>query len=260
MLEEKKEGKTVVARIIFYLIMIGTIILHYWSVSVPLIQDKYHSFRTTETAIVIQDYFRNGLSFFNYSMPLFGKPWNVMFEFPTYQALVYGVMRLFDATNIDFCARIVSIIVFYACTFLLIRFISYITNQLNAYCVGIVFLLSAYNLYWSSAVLIDFLSVLFGMLYLLCLCICLNEDKMIAFIGGIIVGIVGYMTKGTTFFPIVIFAALYILCHELQLLFSRKERITVLFREYLKNNVGAILMFFPFYNEEPIKPKKFFQI
>ena len=133
MLEGKKEGKTVVARIIFYLIMIGTIILHYWSVNVPLIQDKYHSFRTTETAIVIQDYFRNGLSFFNYSMPLFGKPWNVMFEFPTYQALVYGVMRLFDATNIDFCARIVSIIVFYACTFLLIRFISYITNQLKMF-------------------------------------------------------------------------------------------------------------------------------
>ena len=215
------------------------------NIAAPLANDLYHSFRTSETAIVIQNFFREGFSLFHSSMPVFGAPWTVMFEMPTYQAMVYMVMQIFHATNIDLFGRIVSVIIFYLSAYFVVKMTKYITNKEISYVVGILYLLSIFNIYWSRAILIDYTSVLFSVIYIYYLYVWLRNDKEkpYAYFISLLFGVAGYTTKTTSMFVVVYFVAFMIIEHEIdKIKQSRKDRSIDAIKDYLANNIKRIIL------------------
>jgi len=211
----------------------------------PTVNDTYHSFRTTETAIVVQDYFRSGFSLFHYSMPIFGKPWNLMFEFPLYQAIIYWVMRILHLKNIDLTGRVISIIIFNLSAFVLIKVVKKFADRKAAYLAGIVYLISMYNSYWSRSILIDYFSVLLGLMYILFFIKWLENDKdLINYSVALIVGTLGYMVKGTSMFAVVFLLACFIIQSEILLIKACEGTIIKKVTAYLSSNIRRIIMLF----------------
>ena len=105
-------------QMLFGMVVLVSVFLRGIHLGIPIGND-FHAFRQTQTAITIQNYFRDGWSLFHYETPVFGKPWQAMMECPIYQTAVYAVMRLFGQTDIDFWCRAVSLAVFYGSAWML---------------------------------------------------------------------------------------------------------------------------------------------
>lgn len=222
---------------------ISTLFVRLYHITAPIANEVYHSFRNTETAIVIQNYLREGLSIFDYSMPLFGEPWTLMFEFPSYQIVIYFVMKIVGISSIDTAGRLVSIFSFYLCDFVLVKFAKKLVDDRGAYVVGIAFLLSAFNLYFSRAMLIDFFSVFLALIYVACVFeLIQNEKKLLSLLVGLFFGILAYVTKATTLFPIVYFIMLVLINCEIPKIVEYEGTWYGKIGSYLKNNFSRLLL------------------
>ena len=173
---------------------------------------EIHDFRQTQTAITVQCYFNDGWSFFNYETPLFGAPWNVIFECPIYQSIVYFFMKITGMLNIDIGCRIVSIIMFMLSAVMLYRFCRLITGKLViSVVVYSLYLFLPYNIYWSRAALIDYTSVLFGLIYACGLTNWLYNEKNASYIIALFFGVLAYLQKSTSMFPVIAMLGMLIL-------------------------------------------------
>src|SRR5262245_19867530 len=70
------------------------------------------SFRETQTAITIF-YILKGGPWIDYETPIFGYPWSIPFEFPTYQLIVAALVRQ-TGISIEAAGRLVSFTFFVA--------------------------------------------------------------------------------------------------------------------------------------------------
>ena len=222
-------------------------ILRIININAPVTSDLYYNFRTSETAIVIQDFFRNGFSLLHSNIPVYGKPWTLVFEFPLYQAIIYFFMKIIHSDNIDLCGRLISIVIYYSGLAELIRIVKKMINDNAAYIVGLVYTISFFNLYWSRAILIDYLSVLLSLAYLYYFYLLIKDQISLArYFVGIGVGIAGYLTKATTMFVVVFFIMFFTIDNEIVLLKGECEaNIKCGIKNYFAKNKIRLLKFFP---------------
>ncbi len=230
-------------RISFVIISLYSLTVRLRRITAPITNDLYHSFRTSETAVVIQDFFRNGFSFLHSSMPLFGKPWCLMFEFPLYQSIVFFVMKLFHGKYIDMWGRLVSIAIFYLCSIFVVKLINKIADEKAAYLTGILYVLSIYNIYWSRAVLIDYTSVLLAVIYVYLFLDVIKKPGVVNSVLCLISGALGYLTKATTMFVAVFFLFFLIIDAELKVLTRcGGDSIFTQSLKYIKENIKRLLV------------------
>src|SRR4029077_2158710 len=78
----------------------------------PLLEEG-RSFRQTETAYPALIYHQQGINLFAPQLPVLGKPWQVPFEFPVFQALAAVLMNAGFAP--DVAVRVVAVLSFMAC-------------------------------------------------------------------------------------------------------------------------------------------------
>lgn len=229
-------------KIIFGIIVLVSVLIRVVNLDIPIGNDL-HAFRQTQTAITIQNYFKDGWSLLHYETPVFGKPWQVLMECPIYQTVVYAVMRMFGQVDIDYCCRMVSLAVFYLSAVMLKKTTELFVKGNASFYICSVYLLSAFNIYWSRAAMIDFMSVLFALVYVWGLYGWLLDGKLRKYMTGLLFGCLAYLLKATTMFPYV-----YLLTFLILTLFVKEVRQTgektmrACIRCYLHRNLKRILL------------------
>lgn len=228
-------------RIFVFLLVALSLMVRLQSLTMPL-GNGFHSFRQTQTAIVVQNYFRDGWSLLNYQVPVLGYPYSIIFECPIYQTIVYFFMLLFRQTNIDYCGRLISLLIFYLSAWMLKKMMDLIMDQKYSFYVFAVYLLLPFNIYWSTAVLIDYLSVLFALIYMYGLYGWLKTDRGYAYFISILFGSLGYLLKVTTMFPFVFFLAFLIVEYFIKQILQNQQHITLeAIILYIKNNIFKLM-------------------
>ncbi|MCM1100401.1 MAG: glycosyltransferase family 39 protein [Clostridium sp.] len=192
------------------MLIVVSFLIRFINLDIPL-ANELHNFRQTQTAITIRQYFEEGWSLFEYQVPVFGAPWTTcIFECPIYQTVIYAIMKVFHQGNIDLYGRIISIIIFYLSAWMLKKVMDLFVDAKVSLWICLLYVFLPFNIYWSRAILIDYMSVLFGLIYIWGLYHWFRDGKRAAYGIGLIFGILGYLLKVTTMFPVVFFLAFWI--------------------------------------------------
>jgi len=231
-------------KIIFIALLLISILFRTKSLAIPLVSD-HHNWRQTQTAITIQDFFNHGLSVLNYKTPVYGPPWQMPLEFPVYQITVFIFMKIFGMTNIDLGCRLVSLIYFYLSAFALLSLCKiFFQNSKIYFSIFFYYIFTPFSLMWSRAALPDLASVFFGLIYILFFIKWMTLKKIINinFLLTMISGILGYLSKSTSMFPVVAILAILIikfLYDDLHMDYSI-NLINIL--NYIKKNILFLLV------------------
>lgn len=169
-----------------------------------------HAFRQTQTAISTYWMIKEG-HYLAYQTPVLGYPWSIPFEFPMFQwvtAFVYKVTNF----GLDQCGRFISILFFYLtfiplfCMFKLLK-----CNRSSIKIFFVLFLFSPVYLYYSSAFMIESMSLFLSVAYLFFAQLFLEKfywrSKILPFCACIIFGSLGILVKVTTFVPFCLLCA-----------------------------------------------------
>jgi len=114
------------------------------------------SFRQTETAYPALIYHQQGINLLAPQLPVLGKPWQVPFEFPLFQAMGALIMDLGGAT--DWAMRISSVICCLATAFTIWGLVRHLSTRTAAGIAVVVFLASPFNIWWSRASMIEYMA------------------------------------------------------------------------------------------------------
>lgn len=230
--------------IVLVLLLLLSVLLRVHNISMPIGNDAY-AFRQTETAIVVQNYFNEGWSLFNYQMPVLGQPWIILFEFPIYQTIVYGVMKILHQTNVDLWCRIISLFTFYLSTLMLGKVVKLFLDKKAVIYVYAVYLFSPFTIMWSRAALIDFMSVLLALTYVWSFYEWILYKKNIKFVIAIISGSFAYLQKATTMFPYVFLLAFLILNYLYEEMKGNEKKITFSqIKQFIRLNLKELILLF----------------
>jgi len=166
-------------------------------------------FRESQTALDIESIVR-GDGFLNYQTPVLGPPWTIPFEFPLYQGIAAGAMRLFG-TRLEETGRAVSILFFYLCFFPLasiLRFLRFRSIQIVA-ALAILSVSPLYILY-SRGVWIESTALFLSLMYveqMIRLTIGERQWQYRHIAGATLFGCLAGLVKVTTFAPYLLLGA-----------------------------------------------------
>ncbi|MBF0464045.1 MAG: hypothetical protein HQK88_11265 [Nitrospirae bacterium] len=195
----KLKSRTVVMVCCFIVLSIAIRVVN---INSPLFEE--HDFRQTQTALTIRNFVEEGIKFFEYETPLFGPPWRVPFEFPTFQ-ISAALLNRSGIKNIDVAGRITNIFYFYiSALFLYLISTRFFKEKQQPFFILFYYLFNPYSIYWSRTCMIDYCSVAFSTGYLFFLIRWLeSREKPLSsafFYLSLIFGIFAYLTKITTVF------------------------------------------------------------
>ena len=224
------------------IVLLLSFLLRILNLHFPLGGDR-HAFRQTQVAITIQSYLHDGWSLFRYELPVFGQPWQAPMEFPIYQSVVYFVMKIFHRTNIDVCCRFVSLCIFYLSLAALKKVADLIVDRKTAYIICAVYLFAPFTIFWSRTAMIDYMAVLFALVYVWGLYSWLTQGRK-TFAVTILFGCLAYLQKATTMFPYVFFLAFLILGYFYKEIHNQYQKVTLyVIREYcMKNKIRIMIL------------------
>lgn len=225
----------------FAMAVLVSFLIRIVNLDIPIGNDM-HAFRQTQTALTVQNYLRDGWSLLHYETPVFGKPWQVLMECPLYQTVVYVVMRIFRMTDTDFACRMAGLLVFYLSAVMLKKVAGMLLQGDAPIYVCCVYLLSAFNIYWSRAAMIDYMSVLFALVYVWGLYSWLLEGSLRTYCIGLLFGCLGYLLKATTMFPYVYLLVFLILARLVKEIRQDEKGFMAGFCFYLRQNVKRMLL------------------
>src|SRR5580698_559793 len=114
------------------------------------------SFRQTETAYPALIYHEQGINLLVPQLPVLGKPWQVPFEFPLFQAMAAVIMNL--GGGIDWSMRISGVICFMATAVAVWGLVRHLSTRTAACIALIVFLASPFDVFWSRASMIEYMA------------------------------------------------------------------------------------------------------
>lgn len=230
-------------KIVFGMVVFVSLFVRMIQLDLPIGNDM-HAFRQTQTAITIQNYFRDGWSLLHYQTPMFGEPWQVLMECPIYQTVVYLFMRLLRLSNIDFGCRVVSILTFYFSAVMLKKVAGMFVKENASVFICCVYLLSAFNIYWSRAAMIDFMSVLFALTYVWGLYGWLLDGQRRKYCIGLVFGCLGYLLKATTMFPYVYLLIFFIVSLLMKEIRQNDGKMSICICRFLQKNRKRMLLLF----------------
>ncbi len=193
--------------VFFCLLIVICVNLHFSSVGFSAALMDNHAFRQTQTAISAYYFLKEGFTL-NYITPVFGAPWSIPLEFPTYQLIVATFSSL-TTISLEAAGRLVSIMFFYLTLIYLYKILLlYFDKTLSV--IPIIFLLVCPQyIYWSRTVMIESTALF--------LCVShfyyfLKLSKVISawdLFFCILFGTLGSMTKITTYIVVMTPAGIY---------------------------------------------------
>ena len=165
-----------------------------------------HNFRQAQTAFSVFTIAQGG-PWFLYEIPVFGPPWQLPFEFPTYQLLAAGWHKLTGLDLLTAC-RMVSLLMFALCFWPIAKIFDHLqiprTHQL--FMMGLL-LFSPLYLGFANAVLIESTALCLALGYLALSLRCLKRPHFGWLLATSTLGCVAAMTKVTTLFPFAVTVA-----------------------------------------------------
>ena len=150
-----REGGVVVA-----LLLVG-LLVRLPSLNGPLLAISV--FRQTETAYPALIYHQQGINLLAPQLPVLGRPWQVPFEFPLFQAMGAVIMDL--GGGIDWSMRISSVICFMATAVAVWGLVRHLSTRTAAALALLVFLASPFDVFWSRASMIEYMATAFSVAY-----------------------------------------------------------------------------------------------
>jgi hypothetical protein len=157
-----------------------------------------HGFRQTQTAISAYYLLKEGFTI-NYITPVFGAPWSVPMEFPTYQLIVAALVKITDMP-LDQAGRAVSLAFHYLCLiplYYLLRFLN--LRRMHVIVVLTFFLASPLYAFWSRTFMIESTALFFSLMSVFFLLRALEGRGVWSVVGGMFSGSMAALTKSTTF-------------------------------------------------------------
>jgi hypothetical protein len=180
-----------------------------------------HSFRQTQTAITSYWIIR-GAPWLAYPTPVLGAPWSIPFEFPVYQLLVAGLVKL-TGLPLAPAGRMLSYL-FVVLTILPAGMLAraYGVGKKEVLVFAILMLASPIYLFWGTAFLMETLVVFFCFVFLAGVEHVARTTSQTVVLGVATCGTIGALGKITTFFPF-FFLAGSILLYHLVIRFQRRQ-------------------------------------
>jgi glycosyltransferase involved in cell wall biosynthesis len=157
-----------------------------------------HGFRQTQTAISAYYLLKEGFTI-NYITPVFGAPWSVPMEFPTYQFIVATLVKITDIP-LDQAGRVISLLFHYLCLvplYFLLRFMN--LKKMHVAVALAFFISSPLYAFWSRTFMIESIALFFSLMSILFLVRAINEWSVWNVTGGVLCGSMAALTKITTF-------------------------------------------------------------
>lgn len=145
------------------IVTVGTLLrLPHFIIPIWAERTDFHPFRQTQTLTMVREIMRNGVDFSSV-LPVFGPPWVLPMEFPTYQNLA-ALIGL--ALGIDEVAasRLTTLVAFQASAVILVVLTRRLAGRTAALAALIVWEFTQLLWSWSVAPTIEFLAVLFALL------------------------------------------------------------------------------------------------
>jgi hypothetical protein len=183
-----------------------------------------HEFRQTQTALSVWEMRAHGISLLHPKLPLFGPPWECPFEYPVFQLIAAAVDSIAPWKNLDMSIRLTNLVFSYltAVALYLLTRLLFRKGEVALFATT-VFLFSTYNLFWSRASMIEGAATFFALAYLVSLLLWTHKPGWLLFSLCLIFGILGALTKITTF-VIPIFICCVLTGLEVARLLRRKFR------------------------------------
>jgi len=159
----------------------------------------HQHFRQTQTAITVWRFQVDGLAPLAYQTPLFGPPWRVPLEFPTFQITAYFVTQMLGL-DLDVGCRVTALLYFYFSALLLwLLCRAAFQGPQVAWCAVLFYLWSPFNVLWSRNCMIDFASAAWALAYALLVRTWLaRPGRAWPAVGAVVCGSLAYLTKVTT--------------------------------------------------------------
>ena len=155
-----------------------------------------HDFRQTQTAITVQAYLDRGASLWAYETPVFGPPWRVPFELPTFQLSALPLARL--GVPLDAACRLTALAWFYASAALLFAVAARACGRRVALLSLAAYVAMPFAVFWSRAIVIDHASVALSLAYLYAAMIWADRRSVRALVACVAAGALAAATKITT--------------------------------------------------------------
>lgn len=171
-----------------------------------------HSFRQTQTAITSYWILR-GASWLAYPTPVLGAPWSIPFEFPVYQLLAAGLVKL-TGLPLDPAGRMLSYL-FVVLTILPAGMLAraYGLGRKEVLVFAILIIASPIYIFWGTAFLMETLVLFFCFAFLAEVERVARTTSRTVVLGAVTCGTIGALGKITTFLPFYLLAGLILLYH-----------------------------------------------
>ncbi len=179
---------------LLFAVLLVSLALRLPNITAPILE--HHDFRQTQTAITVQAWLDRGFTFLHYETPVFGPPWQVPFEFPTFQATVYPLARA--GVPLDLAARIAALAWFHASAVLLYVLARRFAGTATATAALALYVLSPFSIVWSRAAMIDYTSVALSLGWTLALASWSVRSRSATAAAGAALGALAAVTKITT--------------------------------------------------------------
>jgi 4-amino-4-deoxy-L-arabinose transferase-like glycosyltransferase len=159
-----------------------------------------HEFRQTQTALSVWEMRAHGISLLHPKLPLFGPPWECPFEYPIFQFAAAAIDSLAPWRNLDVSIRITNVMFFYlaAVALYLLGRLLFRKAAVSLFAIAI-YVFSTYNIFWSRTSMIESAATFFALAYLASFIRWTFKPGWVLFLLCLIFGILGALTKITTF-------------------------------------------------------------
>ena len=170
---------------------------------------EHFAFRQTQTAISVWYYLKEGFTL-NYLTPVFGAPWSIPFEFPTYQ-LITAVLSKLTPIPLEPAGRLVSLVFFYLALYYIYRILSLYFDKILSLIPIVLMLVCPQYIYWSRTFMIESTALFFCISHLYYLLKLKHAFSYNILILCVLFGMLGCLTKITTYVVVMTPAGLYFL-------------------------------------------------
>ncbi|MBA4135762.1 MAG: hypothetical protein C0518_00435 [Opitutus sp.] len=181
---------------LFVLILVGVLftVTQRWNAS---ILDRYES-RQVQTALSVYWIKQSGFRM-DYLTPLFGPPWSVPMEFPTYQWIVAALSNL-TGLHLEQTGRLVSLLFFWAMLPAAYDLLGRAGLSPSRRLLALAFVLSSpIYLFYTRAMMIETTALCFSVWFLCLFCRGLEPENWRALSGAAACAVLAGLTKVTTF-------------------------------------------------------------
>jgi len=202
-------------------VFLGVVVLQFQNITGPII-DQY-GFRQAQTAISTLWFLNEGLSF-PYLTPVFGWPWSVPFEFPTYQIVVYWISILFHFENLDLAGRLVSLFFYYLSFIPIVLILKRLMVDTKSIMVILISILATpIYIFWPRTFMMESMALFFTLMaiYLVISYEAKNQKNYYLLMTFVIL-VLAALTKITTFLVGLMFLSFYFLIMKPDKIFQSK--------------------------------------